>query len=156
MRDFRPPIAGFARKLFMASSAGKPRSTGSSREKQTDANKNPHCKIYCASAFTKFSGSTKFPPHAAVHETVELAKQNGFGTQAGFVNAILRGYLREFDETKKLLADLKISNPAIGFSHPQWLVEKWQKRFGEEHTRQLLEWNNTPPKTFARVNLLKL
>jgi 16S rRNA (cytosine967-C5)-methyltransferase len=97
----------------------------------------------------------RIPDHAAVHETVELAKQSGFGPQAGFVNAILRGYLREFDETKKLLAGLKVSNPAIGFSHPQWLVEKWQKRFGEERTQQLLEWNNTPPKTFARVNTLK-
>jgi len=97
----------------------------------------------------------RIPDHAAVHETVELAKQSGFGPQAGFVNAILRSYLREADETKKLLAALKISNPVIGFSHPQWLVEKWQKRFGEERTRQLLEWNNTPPKTFARVNTLK-
>jgi 16S rRNA (cytosine967-C5)-methyltransferase len=97
----------------------------------------------------------RIPDHAAVHETVELAKQNGFGPQAGFVNAILRGYLREGDETKKLLAELKISNPAIGFSHPQWLVEKWQKRFGAERMAQLLEWNNTPPKTFARVNTLK-
>jgi 16S rRNA (cytosine967-C5)-methyltransferase len=98
----------------------------------------------------------RIPDHAAVHETVELAKQNGFGPQAGFVNAILRGYLREADETKKLLAELKISNPAIGFSHPQWLVEKWQERFGAEKTAQLLEWNNTPPKTFARVNTLKI
>ena len=98
----------------------------------------------------------KIPPHAAVHETVELAKQNGFGPQAGFVNAILRGYLREFDETKKILAELKISNLAVGFSHQQWLVEKWQKRFGAEKTAQLLEWNNTPPKTFARVNTLKI
>ncbi len=60
-----------------------------------------------------------------------------------------------FDATKKILADLKTSNPAIGYSHPQWLVEKWQKRFGDERLRQLLEWNNTPPKTFARVNTLK-
>jgi 16S rRNA (cytosine967-C5)-methyltransferase len=97
----------------------------------------------------------RIPDHAAVHETVELAKQNGFGPQAGFVNAILRGYLREADETKKLLAELKVSNPAIGFSHPQWLVEKWRKRFGAQKTSQLLEWNNTPPKTFARVNTLK-
>ncbi len=97
----------------------------------------------------------RIPDHAAVHETVELAKQNGFGAQAGFVNAILRGYLREFNETKKNLVELKVSNPAIGFSHPLWLVEKWQKRFGMEKSLQLLEWNNTPPKTFARVNTLK-
>jgi 16S rRNA (cytosine967-C5)-methyltransferase len=97
----------------------------------------------------------RIPDHAAVHETVELAKQNGFGPQAGFVNAVLRGYLREAGETKKILAGLKISNPATGWSHPEWLVQKWQKRFGVEKTAQLLEWNNTPPKTFARVNTLK-
>jgi len=98
----------------------------------------------------------RIPDHAAVHETVELAKAAGLGAQAGFVNAVLRGYLREADETKKLLAGLKISQPALGFSHPGWLVEKWQKHFGDEHTRQLLEWNNTPPKIFARVNTLKI
>jgi len=97
----------------------------------------------------------RIPDHAAVHETVELAKQNGFGPQAGFVNAVLRGYLREADETKKFLAELKISRPALGWSQPEWLVEKWRQRFGETRTRQLLEWNNTPPKIFARVNTLK-
>jgi len=97
----------------------------------------------------------RIPDHAAVNETVELAKQNGFGAQAGFVNAILRGYLREHDETKKLLAGLKISQPALGWSHPEWLVTRWQKRWGIEKTASLLEWNNTPPKTFARVNTLK-
>src|ERR1017187_6907164 len=39
----------------------------------------------------------RIPPHAAVHETVELARQSGFQSQAGFINAVLRGYLREFD-----------------------------------------------------------
>ena len=97
----------------------------------------------------------RIPPHAAVHETVEQAKRSGYVSQAGFINAVLRGYLREFDEVKKILADMKISQPALGWSHPEWLVEKWRKNFGAEKTRQLLEWNNTPPKTFARVNTLK-
>ena len=97
----------------------------------------------------------RIPPHAAVHETVELAKRAGYHTQAGFINAVLRGYLRETDEIRKILADMKVSQPALGWSHPEWLVERWRKRFGEEKTRQLLEWNNTPPKTFARINTLK-
>ncbi len=97
----------------------------------------------------------RIPPHAAVHETVEQAKRSGYGQQAGFINAVLRGYLREADEIKKILADMKISQPALGWSHPEWLVDKWRKNFGDEKTRQLLEWNNTPPKTFARVNALK-
>jgi 16S rRNA (cytosine967-C5)-methyltransferase len=96
----------------------------------------------------------RIPPHAAVHETVEQAKRSGYGHQAGFINAVLRGYLREFDEVKKILADMKISQPALGWSHPAWLVDKWRKNFGDEKTRQLLEWNNTPPKTYARVNAL--
>ncbi|HEX7571066.1 MAG TPA: transcription antitermination factor NusB, partial [Verrucomicrobiae bacterium] len=97
----------------------------------------------------------RIPPHAAVHETVEQAKRSGYVSQAGFINAILRAYLREFDEVKKILADMKISQPALGWSHPEWLVERWRKNFGDEKTRALLEWNNTPPKTFARVNTLK-
>jgi 16S rRNA (cytosine967-C5)-methyltransferase len=50
---------------------------------------------------------------------------------------------------------MKISQPALGWSHPEWLVEKWRKNFGDAKTRQLLDWNNTPPQTYARVNALK-
>ena len=96
----------------------------------------------------------RIPPHAAVHATVEEAKRAGYHSQTGMINAVLRAYLRETDEVKKILADMKISQPALGWSHPEWLVEKWQKNFGEDKTRALLEWNNTPPKTFARVNTL--
>ncbi len=97
----------------------------------------------------------RIPPHAAVHETVEQAKRAGYHSQAGLINAVLRAYLRETDEIRKILADMKISQPALGWSHPEWLVEKWRARFGDEKTRALLEWNNTPPKTFARINTLK-
>ena len=98
----------------------------------------------------------RIPNHAAVHETVELAKQSGFAPQAGFVNAVLRGYLREFDATKRLLAELKTTQPHLGYSHPEWLVARWQTALGRRpQAAQLMEWNNTPPKTFARVNTLK-
>ena len=97
----------------------------------------------------------RIPNHAAVHETVELAKWNGFGSQAGFVNAVLRGYLREFDLVKRLLVELKTTQPPLGFSHPEWLWTRWQNRWGAAKTAQLMEWNNTPPKTYARVNTLK-
>src|SRR5579862_2009105 len=98
----------------------------------------------------------RIPNHAAVHVTVELAKHRGFGPQAGFINAILRGYLREFDATHKLLSELQVDRPALGYSHPQWLVDRWQARWGKDRAIELLAWNNTPPKTFARVNTLKI
>jgi 16S rRNA (cytosine967-C5)-methyltransferase len=97
----------------------------------------------------------RIPGHAAVNETVELAKQRGFGPQAGFVNALLRGYLREFEATKGLLAELKTAQPHVGYSHPEWLAARWQQRLGPEQAAALMAWNNTPPKNFARVNSLK-
>jgi len=97
----------------------------------------------------------RIPGHAAVNETVESAGRNGFSSQAGFVNALLRGYLREMEPTRQLLADLKRDQPHVGFSQPEWLVERWHARWGRDKTAQLLEWNNNPPPTFARVNTLK-
>jgi 16S rRNA (cytosine967-C5)-methyltransferase len=97
----------------------------------------------------------RIPNHAAVHETVELAKRLGFGPRAGFLNAILRGYTRERDQTTEALQALKKTNPAVGYSHPSWLVERWQARWGVAPTAQLLAWNNRPPPMYARLNELK-
>ncbi len=97
----------------------------------------------------------RIPNHAAVNETVELAKRNGLGAQAGFINAVLRGYLREFEATRQLLAELKNTQPHLGYSHPEWLFLRWQQRWTHEHAIKLLDYNNTRPKTFARINTLK-
>ena len=97
----------------------------------------------------------RIPAHAAVNEAVELAKRLGGGEKAGFLNAVLRGCLREREAIIGQLEALKKNDPASGYSHPAWLVERWQARWGPEKTTPLLEWNNTPPPTFARVNLLK-
>jgi 16S rRNA (cytosine967-C5)-methyltransferase len=97
----------------------------------------------------------RIPNHAAVHESVELARSSGSEGKSGFVNAVLRGYLREFDATRQLLEELKISEPHIGFSHPQWLAARWRERWGPDAAAKLMGWNNTPPKVFARVNTLK-
>ena len=61
----------------------------------------------------------RIPNHAAVHETVELAKQSGLHSQSGFVNAILRGYLREVDVTKQKLAALRSTAHHLGYSHQE-------------------------------------
>jgi 16S rRNA (cytosine967-C5)-methyltransferase len=97
----------------------------------------------------------RIPPHAAVNESVALARQHGFGPQSGFINAILRSYTREIVATRALLEGLKTSSPHLGYSHPEWLVRRWTERWGATETARLLEWNNTTPQTFARVNNLK-
>jgi len=97
----------------------------------------------------------RIPDHAAVHETVELAKHLGFGPRAGFLNAVLRGYIRQREQTRDMLEGLKKTDPATGYSHPAWLVERWQARWGQAQTVQLLACNNCPPPTYARLNELK-
>lgn len=97
----------------------------------------------------------RIPDHAAVHETVLLAKRFGCGPQSGFVNAVLRGCLRERDALERQLEELKSTDPALGYSHPDWLVARWRARWTDDQLRRLLEWNNTPPRNFARVNTLR-
>ena len=97
----------------------------------------------------------RIPDHAAVHETVELARRLGFGPQSGFINALLRGYSRERPATVELLAALKTNDPSLGCSHPEWLWQRWSAAFGPESAVRLLDWNNSPPPTYARVNTLR-
>lgn len=97
----------------------------------------------------------RVPDHAAVNETVEAARALDLSAQTGFINALLRGYAREADATRQLLTDLKTQDPALGWSHPRWLVERWKYRLGDAALQTLLAWNNTPAHVFARINTLR-
>jgi 16S rRNA (cytosine967-C5)-methyltransferase len=97
----------------------------------------------------------RVPGYAAVNETVEIAKSQGLMGPAKFINAVLRAYGREAEATRKILENLKVENPPIGHSHPDWLYRTWSTRWGKDKTIQLFEWNNSPPPLFARVNTLK-
>ncbi|PYI61534.1 MAG: 16S rRNA (cytosine(967)-C(5))-methyltransferase [Verrucomicrobia bacterium] len=89
------------------------------------------------------------PEHAAVHETVELAAKK----QRNVVNAILRTATRQRSE---LLARAAAQPLFVRTSHPQFLVERWQRHFGDEHAEELCKWNNLPAPVYARINLLKI
>ncbi len=97
----------------------------------------------------------RVPDHAVVHDTVQLCRNAGLTRQAGFVNAVLRACLRERAELRAALDGLRTSDPATGWSHPQWLVDHWRASLEEASLLRLLEWNNTPPPVWARVNTLR-
>jgi 16S rRNA (cytosine967-C5)-methyltransferase len=97
----------------------------------------------------------RVPEHAAVHETVAVAKQVSSEAEAGFINALLRRCLRERATLQQALAQLKQQQPALAYSHPQWLCHRWQQRWGEAALRQLLDWNNRPAPNYARLNTLR-
>ncbi|MFA6562189.1 MAG: 16S rRNA (cytosine(967)-C(5))-methyltransferase RsmB [Verrucomicrobiia bacterium] len=94
----------------------------------------------------------RVPAHAAVNSTVELAKRTSSARLGGFLNGLLRNAHRE----RPALASALQQQPlAVRCSHPEWLVTRWLARYGEADTRALLDWNNRPPKLFARVNTLR-
>jgi len=90
----------------------------------------------------------RIPDHAAVNETVRLARRHDLGSQSGFINAVLRRCLREKDSWLNKLGVLRKTQPALGYSHPQWLVQRWQDRWLDYI--KLLEWNNQPALVYAR------
>jgi 16S rRNA (cytosine967-C5)-methyltransferase len=91
----------------------------------------------------------KTAPHAAVHETVELAPK----TQRTVINAVLRAATRR---QRELLARANAQPLFVRTSHPQFLIDRWQQHFNAEHTEELCKWNNLPAPVYARVNLLKI
>ena len=97
----------------------------------------------------------RVPSYAAVNETVEICKGKGLEPQARFINAVLRGYGRELEITRQRLEELKRTKPWIGISHPEWLWRRWEKAWGPERARRLMEWNNSPPPVYVRVNSLR-
>ncbi|MBI3376088.1 MAG: 16S rRNA (cytosine(967)-C(5))-methyltransferase RsmB [Betaproteobacteria bacterium] len=79
----------------------------------------------------------------AVHACVHLRKQR----VQGFVNAILRAYLRE----RERLAPILEANPEARFQHPEW----WIRRVREAYPvlwERVLEGGNTHPPMCVRVN----
>ncbi len=98
----------------------------------------------------------RIPAHAAVHETVELAKHLGLGPVAGFINAFLRKVTRDLPMFRTRLETLEQSDPGIRFSHPDWLCRRWDLRWGREKLVQLLKWNNQAPPLFVRLNSLRM
>jgi 16S rRNA (cytosine967-C5)-methyltransferase len=120
--------------------------------KTTDRRQLPAVQVLLRLGLYQLFWLDRIPDHAAVNETVELARSG----ESGFVNAILRGCIRERDAIRTALEELKTSDPALGWSHPAWIVERWTARWGAERTARLLEWNNAPSRVFARLNTLRI
>lgn len=85
---------------------------------------------------------SRVPAHAAVMESVELVKRAGYGSAAGFVNAVLRR-LPGVPE--------KWGSPAVRASMPAWLWMRWRREFGEEAAMRAAEAGLETPGVYVRV-----
>jgi 16S rRNA (cytosine967-C5)-methyltransferase len=95
------------------------------------------------------------PDYAAVNEAVELAKNLVSPKTGDFANAILRKIQRDVAALPKPTGSTRAELVATTFSHPQWLVERWVKRYGEREAFAIMQANNKRPEYFLRVNNLK-
>lgn len=96
------------------------------------------------------------PTPAAVYETVELARAMGRPGAVGFLNAVLRGILRDWRGLESFAA--KFPEPqrtSILCSAPVWLVEKVKGQHGQRGVDFLLQ-SLGPRPTYLRVNPLRI
>ncbi len=122
---------------------------------------------------------THIPPHAALHETVELATLYGRPGAKGFLNGVLRKLASlvtdgrtnapaadalplEHGEYRRL-AQPVLPDPAThpveylsaGFSLPPWLAQRWHERYGAAECRRLGFWFAGPAPLTLRCNPLR-
>ncbi len=91
----------------------------------------------------------KIPEHAAVNESVRIAKKMFNSKVGNFVNAVLRAYLRnpQINYPENLVQSL-----ALKYSFPEDLIVTWIDLWGEENCQILCEYFNETPKLSIRVN----
>ena len=77
---------------------------------------------------------TRVPSHAAVSTSVELARQTVGEGVTGYVNHALRK-----------LTGTRSSVSGTRQSHPDWLIKRWEDRFGHAETTRLIQWNDAKP-----------
>ncbi|MBO5006898.1 MAG: 16S rRNA (cytosine(967)-C(5))-methyltransferase RsmB [Clostridia bacterium] len=99
----------------------------------------------------------KVPDSAAVNESVSLARRFWARKNSeGFINAILRSYLREKD--KLSLPDKKkdpIKHISVKYSIPEWLCAMFCENYGADTAEKIFDEFNKVPALTLRVNTLK-
>lgn len=98
----------------------------------------------------------KVPLHAAVSESVKLAKRCSSPKTVSFVNAVLRGVIRTTQDGIDL-KDIKDKTEylSIKYSYPLPLADFFVKNFGAE-AEEIMAAGNKTPELCVRVNTLKI
>ena len=91
------------------------------------------------------------PAHAAVSETVALARREVHAGAVGLVNGVLRALARRLPALPEPASGDLADDLGVRFSHPTPLVRGWLAAFGEDATRALLAHDNRAPVYGVRV-----
>lgn len=90
------------------------------------------------------------PNYAAVNTTVDLCKKIDFSKHK-LINAIMRKLSDNINIKNEEIKDLSIK-----FSHPKWLLNKWEKEWDNNTVLKLISNNNLEPRIAFRINKLKI
>ncbi len=93
----------------------------------------------------------RVPDYAVVSEAVEKGKRLFGAKRAKFINAVLRNYLRERYRPPQPGSDAPLAELAEYYSHPVWLVERFQQQFPDHDPVAWMHANNRTPKTTVRM-----
>jgi ribosomal RNA small subunit methyltransferase RsmB len=97
----------------------------------------------------------KVPDAVAVNESVELTKP--YPKFTGLVNSVLRKVMdKGWDLPWPDLKREPVRYLSVRYSHPEWMIRRWLKRWGVEETEELCRVNNEPAQTWIRTNTLKI
>lgn len=92
------------------------------------------------------------PDHAAVFETVSLAKKN---PKTSYASAMINAVLRRILENREDLLDLTQANfqeKALFWGFPGWIANLWRKQYDESVALQLMESMGLQRGVTIRVN----
>ncbi len=95
----------------------------------------------------------QIPSRAAVNESVKLTKTCRKASASGFVNAVLRGFLR--DSCQIPYPKEKKAAMAVEYAVPQWLLDTLVSAYGTEKTQRFLEDALQPAPRYIRRNVLR-
>jgi 16S rRNA (cytosine967-C5)-methyltransferase len=96
----------------------------------------------------------RVPAHAAVGESVQLAKEDSRGG-AGLANAVLRRAAREARGIVEALPEDTPHAAALRHSHPEWVAALWWDVLGPDGARALMAADNEPAEPALRANTLR-
>ncbi|WP_367270029.1 16S rRNA (cytosine(967)-C(5))-methyltransferase RsmB [uncultured Anaerococcus sp.] len=92
--------------------------------------------------------------YAIVNQLVDLTKQKN-KRSAGFVNAILRNFIRDEEKIAKIKESDDINSLSIRYSLPEELTRYIFNNYGMEYTKNFLRYINSEQTISIRVNNLK-
>ncbi|MBQ9901441.1 MAG: 16S rRNA (cytosine(967)-C(5))-methyltransferase RsmB [Clostridia bacterium] len=97
------------------------------------------------------------PDAAAVNESVNLAKQRKLFRATGFINGLLRNFIRDGKEVR-LPDPVKQREKylSIKYACPLWLVKLWRDSYGNEIAEKILHSLEGRPPIFLRVNTARV